>query len=487
MSPLMRRKPLLVVFVVLFGCSDGAGERPSEHADLDAQLLNDGASVGENSDPDASVGHDADWLDASLSDAEAPLRVTVLRESTLDSGVVYQLLRLQKGTGPASYAQWFPPPDGGVRPVVVATKPYDGIDWTGEEVDARWAQQGEGLHLDVDGPGPLDASLPRSSISYTPLPPDKSEEHFLYSLHNFGTLLLYGRFYAGGDVQNDIDDMTLGFDFLAQAEHVDKKRVGIFGGSWGGFEALYGAAYARDDVKPAVGVGLSPLSDFEREEQFVTVEMPAKYSFDSSDQACATFFEPYLRRMRATTEQRGGFTGLRAQDLVARIKAPFLLLHDDWDTLVSFDQSSKLVELAPEVFKPLWFLHTGPPLLWDTQLNGHGPLLQELYLGSYAFLTSFLLRHLGDPDQPLYVAWDTNSVRRIFQTMHTLQRAGKDVRFFAKRLVELTDARIVAFDFAAGTQLKGAEAVARELNLEWNTSFSEANVAAGLAAGLPAP
>lgn len=457
---------------------------PTNDASSDAQTPVLDAS-GDAGGSDANASDAA--LDASV-DARAVLSVSVLRETTLDSGVYYQLLRLQQGDAAAGYAQWFPPPDGGVRPVVIATKPYDGIDWTGEAVDMRWAQQGKGLHPDVDGPRLSDGGAPTNGIMYEPLAPDKADDAALYRLHNFGTLLLYGRYYAGGDVQNDIDDMTLGFEFLAQSPLVDRKRIGIFGGSWGGFEALYGAAYAREDMKPKAGVGLSPLSDFQREEDFVTRELPMLYTRAESDNASALFFEPYLRRMHATTARRGSFDGLRAQDLVARIKSPFLLIHEDWDTLVSFDQSTKLVQLAPSVFKPLWVLHAAPPTSWDTVVNGHGPLLTEFaQLASYTFLTAFLLTQLGDADQTLYAVWDTASMRRLFAHMHTLQRAGVNVGFFAQRLIELTDARITAIDFGSGVSLSGRAAVARELNMEWKTTFTPENVAAKLADGLPAP
>jgi pimeloyl-ACP methyl ester carboxylesterase len=468
------------------GPSD-ASQTPAASAHEAGATLDAGADAALDSGLPADAAGDA-ARDGGLDAAEPALQVSVLRETTLDSGVSYQLLRLQRGDGAASYAQWFPPPDGGLRPVVIATKPYDGIDWTGEALDARWAKLGRGLHPDLDGPKLADGGAPENPISYEPLAPELVEDAALYRAHNFGTLLLYGRFYAGGDVQNDIDDMTLGFDFLAQAAQVDKKRIGILGGSWGGFEALYGAAYARDDVKPRVGVGLSPLSDFEREEAFVTRELPMLYAQPASDSASATFFEPYLRRMHQTTSARGGYAGLRAQDLVARIHAPFLLVHEDWDTLVSFDQSTRLVQLGPDVFSPLWILHSTAPPAWDQVLNGHGPLLTQFaQLASYTFVTAFLLRHLADPDQTVYAVWDTVSMRMLFAHMHGLQRAGVDVRFFVQRLLELTDPRITAIDFSSGASDSAAANVARELNLEWKTQYTAANVAAQLAAGLPAP
>jgi len=62
-----------------------------------------------------------------------------------------------------------------------------------------------------------------------------------------------------------------------------------------------------------------------------------------------------------------------------------------------------------------------------------------------------------------------------------------DVRFFAQRLIELTEPRVIANDFGSGASDSAAANVARELNLEWKTQYTAAPVATHLAAGLPAP
>ncbi|MCA9556187.1 MAG: prolyl oligopeptidase family serine peptidase, partial [Myxococcales bacterium] len=329
-----------------------------------------------------------------------------------------------------------------------------------------------------------------SSIVYEPMSADKAAEStFIWRHHGFGVLMLFGRFYAGGDVANDIEDMTLGFDLLATRDDVDRTRVGILGGSWGGFEALYGAAYARADLRPSVGAALYPLSDFEAERRFVTEVLPQRYTEETTRAASAEFFEPYLRRVDATVVARGGFEGLRAEDLVARIDAPFLVVHEDWDTLVSLEQSQRLVALAPDRFLPLWVLHDAPPTPWDQNPNTHGPLMAEFAgLGVYPALFAHLLTHLGGPAQPLLLPWDTASFRALLTLMHQRQAEGVDVAFLAPRLAPLCDPRITAYAVDTQASATGAEMVAAELGLAWGVALSADAACEALRAGqLPAP
>ena len=103
-------------------------------------------------------------------------------------------------------------------------------------------------------------------------------EAWLWHVHNFGVLLAYGRFYAGGDIENDRDDMVTAMRFLEASRVVDRQHVGVMGGSWGGFQALYAGAYAPSSVKPAAIVATAPLSDFADELRFITIELPSRYT-----------------------------------------------------------------------------------------------------------------------------------------------------------------------------------------------------------------
>jgi len=440
----------------------------SEGRDLDA-----GARPDAGPRPDAGAELDGGGLpDAAPPDAGPAFEATSLGVVVDDAGVRSERFRLRRGEGAAGYAQWYPPAtDGGTGPVLVLAQPYAGIDWTGEAVDERWAARGPGAFPDEDGPD-FDSAL-SSNIGYDPLTIDEAgDQAFVWGFHGIGVLLLFGRFYAGGDVANDIEDMTLGFDFLATRDDVDPSRVGIMGGSWGGFEALYGAAYAREDLRPTVGVALYPVSDFEAERRFATQVLAGRYTQPSSREASVTFFEPYLRRIDATVARNGGFAGLRAEDIASRITGDFLVVHEDWDTLVSFEQSTRLVELAPDRFEPLWLLHEGPPEPWDQALNTHGLLLGGPAGGGiYPFVWAHLLTHLGGAGQDLLVPWDPASFRALLELMRARQAEGKDLGFLAPRLAMLCDPRVSTFDLGAQVTAPGPETLAAELNAVWGSNF----------------
>ncbi len=56
--------------------------------------------------------------------------------------------------------------------------------------------------------------------------------------------------------------MAAGMWFAAEQPQVDRTRVGIWGGSWGGFEALFAAQQADARARPRAVAALYPPSDF---------------------------------------------------------------------------------------------------------------------------------------------------------------------------------------------------------------------------------
>ena len=200
------------------------------------------ATLGWIACSDAPQALDAGPTDAGPTDASPDAggyRVEPLGESSFtEDGRTWTEARFRvvRPDGRATYVQWIPSDRPGPRPVVVATMPYAGITWTGEALDARWAGYPltAGQHLDVDGPGFDGTGL----IVYDPTPlAAVIDQSRLHRLNDCATLLVYGRFYAGGDVRDDVADMAAGMWFLAEQANVDRARVGVFGGSWGGYMA----------------------------------------------------------------------------------------------------------------------------------------------------------------------------------------------------------------------------------------------------------
>ncbi|RKH40594.1 hypothetical protein D7X96_09405 [Corallococcus interemptor] len=428
---------------------------------------------------------------------ETPAEPSALQVTQLGSGELnaagqtwpYQLLKLEVPGRAPTYAQWFPPRKPGVSPIVMLTKPYDGIAWTGEAVDAKWAARGAGIHPDDSEPHHGPGSSP---IAFTPTTPEIiAGEAFIYLFHDFGVLAVFGRFYAGGDLQNDRDDMNAGMRFLAQAPNVDTKRIGVFGGSWGGYEALYAAADAPSTVVPAVGVALAPLSDFAAEVDYVSRVVPSRVSNPDLRTRYQQFFEPYFRRIHATT---GGdpttpgtdYTRWTAAHLASTVQTPFLILHDDWDTLIPVEHTRALVSQAPRRFTPL-YLQNLTTVDWNTLPPDHGPLLTAHGGPVITMSVGHLMVALGAADQPLYVPHAQGTVRAWLQGVHAAQAQGRDVSDVVPRLLELTDPRVVMFEPSLGTLQPGAAFIAQEVNAVWGTGFTDVNVRSVLAPGLPTP
>ncbi|MCA9679448.1 MAG: hypothetical protein H6709_07060 [Kofleriaceae bacterium] len=426
------------------------------------------------SSPDADVGPDA----AAAIDAASGYRAEVVRHETFtrdDRSFPVELVRVTRPDGARTYLEWIRSDRPGPRAVVVSTDPYGGIDWTGEEVDERWAAHPAGTYEDVDGPG-YDGS---AQVVYYPTSwTDAADQEYVHLLDDFSVLRVHGRFYAGGTVVDDVEDMKAGMWFLAEqpADAVDHGRVGVYGGSWGGFESLYASAYGDRRVAPVVTVALYPPHDFAAWSTFNEGRAEPAYG--------AT--EGHRRRIYAVTggpPPTGDFTGLTTEGLCAGLPAATLVLHDEADNLVPIAQSEHLVATcgADVVY---WRRATGAA----PGDASHGPLLDEPGLPSVTtYGLTYLHRRLAAADQPLIEVYVPTALIAHLTTVRDAQLRGADVAFAAPRLRELCDPRVYLLDLTTGTLPPGADAVAAAVDQVWGTTYTGATIDAALAAGLPVP
>jgi hypothetical protein len=384
-----------------------------------------------------------------------------------------QLVRIHRPDGGRTYAQWIRSDKPGARGVVLSTDPYGGIDWSGEAVDERWFLQPSGVYEDVDGPD-YDGS---AQIAYYPTPTTTADDQeFIHLLNDLSVLRVHGRFYAGGSVADDIEDMKAGMWFLAEqpATLVDRARVGVYGGSWGGFESLYASAYGDRRVAPVVTVALFPLHDFA---SWVTFNA-------SRAEPALTATEGHRKRVFATTggpPPGGDYTGLTTEGLCAGLPAATLVLHDELDNLVPFAQSEHLVATcgADVVYWP----RTGTVPPGDAT---HGALLAEPTFPSVStYALAYLYARLVPPAQGVIGAVAPAALRAHLMTVHDAQVRGEDVSYAAPRLRDLTDPRVFLLDLETGMLPTGTSVVAAAVNAVWGTSYTAANIDAALATGLP--
>lgn len=480
----MFRASTVVAAMALFAACARSSGLPD--ASVDAGEFDGGGPDAGNSD---AGSFDGGSLDAG------PLTVQrVLRH--VDAGatdVEVQLLTLGFPGREPTFAQWMPvrPADGGQAPVLLLAKPYEGVSWPADARDQRWATLGPGLHPDVDGP---DAGAAPPLIVYTPVSVEgQADEAGLYRLHGISVLIVYARFYVGGSIQNDVDDIVNGLEFLAREPGVDRSRIGIQGGSWGGFLAVHGAAAAPATATPRIGAVLYPLTDFAEQWRYVTQTMPSRLGPDAGA-AYSRFFDPYLRRIAATTggapDAGGAFSRFDVGSIAARLRTPFLVVHEDWDALVGIDQSSRLFAARPALIRPLWLRHQAAPASWDAIGASHGPLMDAFAgVGAFTFVWATLLRDLADTPF-VYVPWteDPGSGAPLTQLLahaRDASRAGAPHHELATALAGLLDPRVTMYALPSGQVEPGAAFVSRQVNLVWGLATTPATIGAVLDAGLP--
>ncbi len=421
----------------------------------------------------------------------------------VDQTWAYQNLRLPNKTGGYAYAKYYPASGTGPHPVIVLTKPYAGIDWTGEAVDTRWANDFNAYMTagglppmcapDVDGPD--YNSQTSSTTCYSLSNANKiGDEAFIYLWNNYSVLVTYGRFYAGGNVANDIDDVIAGLRFLATQNEVDRSQIGIIGGSWGGFETLYAALNAPVDVRPAAAVAMFPVSDFFGLVNFINTQLPALVTDNSVLKKYSQFYDPYLRRFFATTGKapNTNYSGYTLDDLTALASVPMLIPHDDGDTILPAKFSHNFANTNPALVEGFWYkqLDKAP---WASVVTEHGQIGNFVTIPIHlTFSTAYLFNKLNNAGQSLlYIPYGKTDMQTFFSNIHTYQLEKRDVSWLVPRLIEMCDSAISMYEFTPGNTspiTKGDLFVAKSLNAVWGTSLTSTTVLAYLRNnGIPSP
>ncbi len=413
----------------------------------------------------------------------------------------YQNLRLPNRNGGYAYARYFQANGAGPHSVVVVIAPYAGIDWSGEAVDKRWADQykahldnGGGASLcvpDVDGPD-YD-SLTSASICYSLSSPGQTgDEASVYLLNNVSVLVAYGRFYAGGSVVNDIEDVVAGLRFLGTRSEIDLDRIGMIGGSWGGFEALYAALRAPANVRPAVVVPAFPVTDFAALTEFVTTELPGLVSAPVLQQY-QQFYDPFLRRFYASagTPPDTDYRGYTLADLSARVDMPMLIPHDDGDTILPARFSHEFAQANAPLIEGFWYKRRDAAP-WESVITRHGEIEDFILLPShYTFSAAYLLSRLNGKGRSLYIPYGEQDMQIFFTDIRNYQLEGRDVSWLTPRLIEMCKMEIYMYELTAGNSApisSGADYLARSLNTVWGTALTASTVRQYLLDnGLPAP
>jgi len=169
-------------------------------------------------------------------------------------------------------------------------------------------------------------------------------------------------------------DVTDGVDSLVRAGKVDRQRVAIFGGSYGGYAALAGLAFTPDHY--AAGICLFGISDL--------IGHTTVFSMESQVYAGDT-----VRRIGdpSTTAGRALLEDLSPLNHAASITAPLLIYHGARDTLIPVNHARRMVAALEGTGKQPDYL-----LAHD---EAHGFAQPESEMAVYHAIELFLHEHLG--------------------------------------------------------------------------------------------
>ncbi|MFO0559735.1 MAG: alpha/beta hydrolase fold domain-containing protein [Polyangiales bacterium] len=399
------------------------------------------------------------------------------------------LLRLPTSDGRPSYAAWIAPLQPR-SPAVMMTMPYDGIDWTGEDVDQRWRQscsQPSCLLPDRDSPNaPSDPGV----IAYQYLSPQAfAEAATVHVANGAGVLGVFARFYAGGSWYSYVRAMVAGLRFLGAQPDVAPERIAVVGGSFGGFLSLYAAAYAPIGARPRAVVSLYPPADLQEQVRFSQVTAPGGARSQQRRDQFAAFFAPYLRRAEADT---GPITAavdpcFSADYIAAKVASDVFVAWDDWDMLVAPSISEGLVRRLQTRGHAMPYRHSTPPD-FETLALDHGPFDRVSgEVGAYSFDTfAWAFTHLRISDGAVLVPIHPPTFERLLVRWRDELRAGRVEPAYALRLAELTDARVTLFDLTNNTRSAAASYLSRAIAQVWGVTIAPESLQSLLRAqGLP--
>lgn len=125
------------------------------------------------------------------------------------------------------------------------------------------------------------------------------------------------------------DDVTAGVEYLIKQGIADPQRICIYGGSYGGYAAMWGLAKTPDLYR--CGISFAGVSDIE-------------YMFsDWSDRMWSKVSREMMRhRIGNAKEDSARFAEVSPLQQAARIKAPVLLMHGSFDRRVPISHAEKM-------------------------------------------------------------------------------------------------------------------------------------------------
>lgn len=177
-----------------------------------------------------------------------------------------------------------------------------------------------------------------------------------------------GRLQWGHMMQDDVTDGTL---WAVEQGIADKDRMCIFGGSYGGYAALWGVIKEPDLYKCSIGyVGV--------------YDMPIFFNGDGSDASRSNTIEHYLKSHVGDGDEY--MRSISPVEHVDKIKAEVFIVHGDKDVRVPLVHANNLRNAFDAI---------GKPYEWMVKEDGHGFFKVDNRVAMYDKLFEFLEKNIG--------------------------------------------------------------------------------------------
>ncbi len=178
----------------------------------------------------------------------------------------------------------------------------------------------------------------------------------------------YGRDFRAGTYMyiggKDLEDELAGLDYLKTLRWVDEERVGIYGGSYGGFMALMALFLAPE--RYAAAAALRFVSDWEN-------------YYRGNPWYC-------IQRLGKPEDNPAAYYRSSPIHFAENLEDPLLLLHGVRDNNVHFQDAAQLVERLIRLGKDFE--------LMVYPVERHGFTEPESWIDEYARIEEFFIRHL---------------------------------------------------------------------------------------------
>jgi dipeptidyl aminopeptidase/acylaminoacyl peptidase len=160
----------------------------------------------------------------------------------------------------------------------------------------------------------------------------------------------------------ELEDLTAGVDWLVANKNVDRERIGVYGGSYGGFMALM-ALFVQPDLF-ACGAALRPVTDWAHYNHGYTSNILNTPSVD-----------PEAYKLSSPIEYAEG------------LEKPLLICHGMLDDNVFFQDSVRLTQRLIELEKTDWEVALFP-------IEPHGFREPSSWLDEYRRILALFEEHL---------------------------------------------------------------------------------------------